>query len=159
MRLTTTGPRLIEVNGRIGGDRIGNLVRIATGVDLPRAAADVACGRTPDLTPTARGSAAIALLYPQVSGIVTARHLTPGFADYAPWLKQVHWLLEPGEPVTLLPEGDVDTARVGYLTVTAPTAALAQERIQEACGQLTIRVEPHAGPGTAPVADRQETAG
>ncbi|WP_055591509.1 ATP-grasp domain-containing protein, partial [Streptacidiphilus griseoplanus] len=48
MRLTDTGPRLIEVNARIGGDLIGHLVHQATGIDLPRAAADIACNRTPD---------------------------------------------------------------------------------------------------------------
>ncbi|MFC9331328.1 acetyl-CoA carboxylase biotin carboxylase subunit family protein [Kitasatospora sp. NPDC057015] len=52
MRLTSAGPRLIEVNGRLGGDLIPHLVREATGIDLPLAAADIALGLEPDLTPT-----------------------------------------------------------------------------------------------------------
>ncbi len=47
MRLVDGRPRLIEVNGRLAGDMIGHLVRLATGIDLPRAAADIACDRTP----------------------------------------------------------------------------------------------------------------
>ncbi len=65
MRLTASGPRIIEVNARIGGDLIGKLVRLATGLDLPRIAADVACGTAPDLTPTAHATAAIKILYPR----------------------------------------------------------------------------------------------
>ncbi|MFC8857913.1 acetyl-CoA carboxylase biotin carboxylase subunit family protein, partial [Streptomyces sp. NPDC057144] len=50
MRLVEGRPRLIEVNARLAGDMIGHLVRLATGIDLARAAADIACGRAPDLT-------------------------------------------------------------------------------------------------------------
>ncbi|WP_407916000.1 acetyl-CoA carboxylase biotin carboxylase subunit family protein [Kitasatospora sp. NE20-6] len=54
MRLTGRGPRLSEVNGRLAGDLIPHLVREATGIDLPVAAADIALCLLPDLTPTRR---------------------------------------------------------------------------------------------------------
>jgi hypothetical protein len=48
--LTATGPKVIEVNGRIGGDMIPYLGLRANGADPGLAAAAVACGRKPDLT-------------------------------------------------------------------------------------------------------------
>ena len=48
-RLTPTGPKLIEVNARLGGDLIPYLGLRATGIDPGLAAAAVACGRRPEL--------------------------------------------------------------------------------------------------------------
>ncbi|WP_244501227.1 ATP-grasp domain-containing protein [Streptomyces sp. TP-A0874] len=146
LRLVDGVPRLIEVNARIGGDLIGHLVQLATGVDLPRAAADLACGREPDLTPTRKQAAAIRMLYPAVSGTITARHFDKDFAARAPWLRQVVWQREIGEEVLLPPEGDTFTARAGFLIVTAHTAELAQQRAEEAYRRVTLCVEPRRQP-------------
>ncbi|MEV6976361.1 ATP-grasp domain-containing protein [Kitasatospora sp. NPDC093806] len=66
IKLTPAGPRVIEVNPRPAGNRITELVRRVTGVDLAAAAVDVALGRRPDLAvhPTGVASAAIAFLVP-----------------------------------------------------------------------------------------------
>ncbi|MFE2146033.1 ATP-grasp domain-containing protein [Streptomyces sp. NPDC059456] len=66
VKLTPAGPRLVEVNPRPAGNRITELVRHVTGVDLAAACVDVALGRVPDLTvrPTGVHSAAIAFLLP-----------------------------------------------------------------------------------------------
>ncbi|WP_460371062.1 ATP-grasp domain-containing protein, partial [Actinocorallia lasiicapitis] len=48
VRLTPAGPRLVEINARLGGDLIPYLGRLALGVDAPGAAADVAMGRVPE---------------------------------------------------------------------------------------------------------------
>ncbi|KOT79125.1 carboxylase [Streptomyces rimosus subsp. pseudoverticillatus] len=141
IRLVRGRPRLIEVNARIGGDLIGDLVHRATGIDLPRAAADLACGRTPDLTPTRQQAAAIRMVYPPASGTLTARRLD-GFRAGAAWLERVHWQREPGDEVVLPPQGDMFTSRVGFLITTAPTAALAQQRAEEAHRAVTLHVEP-----------------
>ncbi|MEW1632677.1 ATP-grasp domain-containing protein [Streptomyces sp. NPDC093801] len=143
MRLTASGPRIVEVNARIGGDLIGKLVLLATGIDLPRAAADLALGHRPDLTPTRHQAAAIALLYPETSGTVTARGIAPALAE-ADWLHQTNWILDVGDQVTLPPEGDVDVARVGLLVVTAANAEQARERIDAATRHTTITVAPAA---------------
>ncbi|MEJ8650614.1 ATP-grasp domain-containing protein [Streptomyces sp. MS1.AVA.3] len=45
MRVVDGRARLVEVNARIAGDMISHLVHLATGVDLARAAADIARGR------------------------------------------------------------------------------------------------------------------
>ncbi|WP_329486987.1 ATP-grasp domain-containing protein [Kitasatospora sp. NBC_01246] len=66
IKLTPTGPRVVEVNPRPAGNRITELVRRVTGVDLAAACVDLALGRRPDLTVHRTGvsSAAIAFLVP-----------------------------------------------------------------------------------------------
>lgn len=61
--LTAAGPRLIEVNGRLGGDMIPYLGLLATGIDPGLAAARVACGLVPDLAASRRRVAGIRFFY------------------------------------------------------------------------------------------------
>ncbi|WP_435190995.1 ATP-grasp domain-containing protein [Streptomyces sp. bgisy126] len=142
MRLTASGPRIIEVNARIGGDLIGELVRLATGLDLPRIAADVACGTAPDLTPTAHATAAIKILYPPAGGVLSARSLAAAPGPQYPWLRRVTWLREVGERVVLPPAGDLDTSRVGFFLVTADSPAAARDRLSLLTDGLTLSVTP-----------------
>ncbi|AZM58002.1 carboxylase [Streptomyces sp. WAC 01529] len=142
MRLVDGHPRLIEVNARIGGDMIGHLVQLTTGVDLARAAADTACGQAPDLTRTTHSAAAIRLLYPKTSGTLTHCHLDADFAARTPWLDRVTFQRAAGDAVTLPPAGDMFSARAGFLITTGPTAETAQARAEEALGHLTLAVEP-----------------
>ncbi|MEU2263884.1 ATP-grasp domain-containing protein [Streptomyces sp. NPDC019645] len=140
MRLVDGRARLIEVNGRLAGDMIGHLVRLATGIDLPRAAADIACDRAPDLTPTRSSAAAIRLIYPETSGTLTSLR----FDGPTPcWLDKVHFQHRPGDQLVLPADGgDMFTARIGYLITTGPTADAAAARAESAHGRLVTRVEP-----------------
>ncbi|WP_416484240.1 ATP-grasp domain-containing protein [Streptomyces sp. CL12] len=139
MRLTPSGPRIIEVNARIGGDLIGKLVRLATGLDLPRIAADVACGKSPDLTRRTNGTAAIKIVYPPATGSLTVRHLETAAPD-RPWLHQVTWLRDVGEHVALPPEGNLDSARVGFFIVTADSPESARDRLDSLSAELSLAV-------------------
>ncbi|MFC9325569.1 ATP-grasp domain-containing protein [Kitasatospora sp. NPDC057015] len=64
-KLTPRGPRLVEVNARLGGDLIPYLGLLATGVDPTVAAADVAAGRAPATAPKFRRAAGIRFLLPE----------------------------------------------------------------------------------------------
>ncbi|MCG7207332.1 ATP-grasp domain-containing protein [Streptomyces arenae] len=145
IRIVDGRPRLIEVNARIAGDMIGHLVHLATGVDLARAAADIACGRTPDLTPTRRQAAAIRFIYPAYSGTLTAR----GVVKPTGGVERVLFQRQPGDQL-VLPEdgGHLFTARIGFVITTGPTATAAQDRAQEAYRNLDVQVA--AGTQTAP---------
>lgn len=72
LKLTPDGPRVVEVNPRPAGNRITELIRHVTGVDLATACVDVALGRDADLAPRATGvgSAAIAFLLPDSAGVL-----------------------------------------------------------------------------------------
>lgn len=142
IRLTSRGPRVVEVNARIGGDLIGHLVDLATGIQLARAAADIACRRAPDLTPTRHQAAAVRIRYPQTSGTVTRRRLTPGFTAGTPWLDRATWLCDIGDRLLLPPEGSSFTARAGLVVVTAPTADLAARRARRAYDHMTVDITP-----------------
>ncbi|MFE4059939.1 ATP-grasp domain-containing protein [Streptomyces sp. NPDC059096] len=140
MRLVDGRPRLVEVNGRIAGDMISHLVCLATGIDLARAAADIACGRAPDLTPARSSAAAIRLLYPETSGTLT--HLSFG-VPRPPWLERIHFHHHPGDRLLLPADGGhLFTARIGYLITTGPTAESANARARSALERLEAHVEP-----------------
>ncbi|MGW4107803.1 ATP-grasp domain-containing protein, partial [Streptomyces sp. NPDC004976] len=49
IKLSPAGPRVVEVNPRPAGNRITELVRHVTGIDLAAAFVDVSLGRAPDL--------------------------------------------------------------------------------------------------------------
>ncbi|MFJ1931647.1 acetyl-CoA carboxylase biotin carboxylase subunit family protein [Kitasatospora sp. NPDC088160] len=146
MRLTTTGPKLIEVNARLGGDLVGHLVRLATGIDLAAAAVDIALGREPDLTPTRAAAAGIRLLHPATSGTVRTAHPRPelGTPD---WLERLVWELRPGQQTLLPPQGDPGTARLGHLVVTGTDAAQVHEHLAHAEGLVDIAVDPGPASG------------
>ncbi|MFF6772757.1 acetyl-CoA carboxylase biotin carboxylase subunit family protein [Streptomyces sp. NPDC012637] len=141
MRLVDGRPRLIEVNARIGGDMIGHLVRLATGIDLPKAAADLACGNSPDLTPTRREAAGIRMLYPAASGTLTERRINQPFAAYTPWLRQVQWTRQTGDPILLPPDGDLFTARAGFYIVTGRDTAEVNERLDIAGDEIIVTTQ------------------
>jgi biotin carboxylase len=146
MRLVDGRPRLVEVNARLAGDMIGHLVRLATGIDLPRAAADIACDRAPDLTPTRSSAAAIHLIYPETSGTLTALRYD---GPRPPWLERLSFQRSVGDRLLLPPQGDLFSARIGFLITTGASAEDARQRGQEALRALTLDVAPHqAGPST-----------
>ncbi|MFJ5263417.1 ATP-grasp domain-containing protein [Streptomyces sp. NPDC088387] len=98
IKLTSAGPRLVEVNPRPAGNRITELVRHVTGIDLAAACVDVALGRTPDLRRTDTGlrSAAIGFLVPDRTG--TLHTLDADGLVNAPGVLEVQ-LAEPGKAV------------------------------------------------------------
>ncbi|MFD8983302.1 ATP-grasp domain-containing protein [Streptomyces sp. NPDC059564] len=99
IKLTPDGPRVVEVNPRPAGNRITELVRHVTGVDLAAACVEVALGRIPDLTPRATGvhSAAIVFLLPDTTGILTGIEGADGVREEPEVLELA--LAEPGRPV------------------------------------------------------------
>ncbi|WP_244461479.1 ATP-grasp domain-containing protein [Rhodococcus sp. ZPP] len=81
LRLTAAGPRIIEINPRPAGNQITELIRLVTGIDLPRVAVELALGREPATSASepedgvARPrSAAVRMLVPDEAGIVAELH-------------------------------------------------------------------------------------
>ncbi|MGW7578924.1 ATP-grasp domain-containing protein [Streptomyces sp. NPDC054765] len=98
IKLTADGPRVVEVNPRPAGNRITELIRHVTGIDLAAAFVEVALGRPPELRRTDTGlrSAAIGFLVPQAAGTLEA--LDGGELRDAPGVLEVQ-LAEPGKVV------------------------------------------------------------
>ncbi|MFC6581254.1 ATP-grasp domain-containing protein [Planomonospora parontospora] len=138
LRLTPDGPALIEVNPRPAGNRITELVRRVTGVDLPMVHARLAAGQRPDLTPADTGvrSAAIAFLLPEHAGRIAAVHGTDGLAA-APDV--VDWSVKPaghrtGEPTS-------NNHYLGHVMVTDTSGGGAGARAQELVAGLKVEYE------------------
>ncbi|PPF66680.1 carboxylase [Rathayibacter tritici] len=142
VRLTTSGPRLVEVNARLGGDLIPHLVHLATGIDLVRAAADVAVGARPGLEPTSARSAGIRFVYPPHAGVVRELGSAPELsAD--PRFSRLVWMSDPGDRVALPPEEFVD--RLGFLIGTGDSAQAVTDFLGSAEAFLEVDVQPRSG--------------
>ncbi|WNI20722.1 ATP-grasp domain-containing protein [Streptomyces sp. ITFR-16] len=100
IKLTPDGPRVVEVNPRPAGNRITELIRHVTGIDLAAACVSVALGREPDLRPRATGlcSAAIGFLVPGTGGVLDRIDGDDAVGE-APDVLEFS-LAAPGTPVT-----------------------------------------------------------
>lgn len=135
VKLIADGPRLVEVNPRPAGNRITELVRRVTGVDLPAVFAELAVGGRPDLRPRETGvrSAAISFLLPPRAGVVAGIDGVEGLAaDPA----VVDWAAKPaghraGEPTS-------NNSYLGHVMATSPDTD-ARARAENALGALHVR--------------------
>ncbi|MFD0426149.1 ATP-grasp domain-containing protein [Streptomyces parvus] len=114
LRLTRTGPRLVEVNARLGGDLIPYAARLATGVDYGMVAAALAAGAQPDVTPVRTASAHVQFLYPEydldVTSLTVEEELPTG-------VHEVRLMAEPGRRLRLPPRDHV-AGRYAYVVTT-----------------------------------------
>ncbi|MEI5520270.1 ATP-grasp domain-containing protein [Streptomyces brasiliscabiei] len=132
IKLTPDGPRVVEVNPRPAGNRITELVRHVTGIDLAAAAVEVALGRQPDLRRRETGlrSAAVGFLVPETSGTLEAldgRHL----ADEEGVLELQ--LAEPGRQVR---SAGSNNEYLGHVMVGDPAGPGARERVETLVAEL-----------------------
>jgi biotin carboxylase len=126
LRLTRRGPRIVEVNGRLGGDLIPYLGQLATGVDLGLAGAELASGRAPDVELRRRCVAAIRFLYARedlrLSSVsVDRRALPPGVWEVRP-------LAEPGRELRLPPRAYV-SGRAALAIAVGPDESCCQKAL------------------------------
>lgn len=138
-RLTPTGPKLIEVNARLGGDLIPYLGMRATGVDSGLAAAAVACGRRPDTTPDRKLFGAVRFSY--VPHEMTIGSIEIDEAALPASIDRAMIRAEVGQRLAPPPAGTV-WGRVAYFTVVAETAEACAEAIEAAAAALVITEQP-----------------
>jgi biotin carboxylase len=134
--LTVTGPRLIEVNARLGGDLIPHVAAYATGIDAGSIAVEVALGHQPAIAaPATPATARIDFLYPDTDCVAESvdRHepLAAGVVEAVP-------LASPGQELVLPPAGHV-SSRFGYVISTAPDAASCAEIAGRGRESLVLR--------------------
>ncbi|MET8695276.1 ATP-grasp domain-containing protein [Streptomyces bauhiniae] len=130
VKLTPAGPRVIEVNPRPAGNRITELIRHVTGIDLAAAFVDVSLGRAPDLTRTDTGlrSAAVGFLLPPATGTLEA-------LGYLTMDKHVleNQLAEPGKQVKA---ADSNNDYLGHVMVGDPHGPGARARAESLLAEL-----------------------
>ncbi|UUU35935.1 ATP-grasp domain-containing protein [Streptomyces sp. CA-210063] len=133
IKLTPAGPRVVEVNPRPAGNRITELVRHVTGIDLAAAAVEVALGREPDLRRRETGlrSAAVGFLVPERSGTLEA--LDGGQLTDVPGVLEVQ-LAEPGRPVKA---AGSNNEYLGHVMVGDPDGLGARGQVEALLGELS----------------------
>jgi biotin carboxylase len=138
VRLTSAGPRLVELNGRLGGDLIPYASALATGIDLVTAAAELACGRTPQLPVAGEGAAEVRFVYPPSDCVV--QEIDVAAAAAVPGIAYAVGLAGPGDTL-LLPPRQVIPRLAALVAVGADERECGQvlDRAERA---VTVRVEP-----------------
>lgn len=138
VRLTSSGPKIMEIGARLGGDFITTeLVPRSTGIDMVEGAIRLALGEEPDLGPRhPPQGAAIRYFLPKPGRVVFVDGVTE--ARQMPGVKIVEVSVGVGEVV---PEMNSSLARVGHVIAEAPTAAEAVALAERARDTIRISTE------------------
>ncbi|MBO4205255.1 ATP-grasp domain-containing protein [Micromonospora echinofusca] len=137
VKMTADGPRVIEVNARLGGAEIATEIEAALGVPVLREVVRMHLGEQPQLTPTRRRGAATRYLMPPAAGRVTAVHGV-ALAGRIPGVTDVEVRLAPGAVVGA-PTSNHQL--YGHVVATAQTPAEAARRADTAANQISLQVE------------------
>jgi biotin carboxylase len=144
--LTPRGPRIVESQARLGGDRIPLLIETATGFDIEAEVFRALAGQP--LPPvTAHRLASIGFFQLPPGELESVADLDPLRS-----LPDVHVLHFPFTPGDTLPCIADSSTRHGYVVVDAPTPRAAAERIAAAQSALRAEVRtktPHTTEGAA----------
>jgi biotin carboxylase len=135
--LTDAGPKVIEVNGRLGGDLIPYLGFLATGIDPGRAAAAAACGRQPNLTATRSRTAGVRFFYvaeddTTIDSIGFSEAVLPDGIDRATAVAQ------PGALVSPPPKGTL-WGRIAFVTAVGDSVTVCSRVIDAAEAALEVK--------------------
>lgn len=140
------GMAVVEVNGRLGGDLIPLLGRLATGVDPGVAVVDVATGRRPELVDTDSRVVGIRFGYPPQDCEVRAVSVPAPDLDRGLLLAEA--LADPGTTLRLPPGGYI--ARHAYVICTGETPQQCTERLDAEIERVCLQWRPLA---EAPLAE------
>lgn len=114
----------------------GLLVRHATGIDLARAAAEIACGRAPELTQTRHRAAAAQPIAAAEADSLALLHTDPRLADPA-FLEPLLSTSISSTIVVPIASDDPGTWSLQQLLAVGPTAGQCLDSLQEAATALT----------------------
>ncbi|RJX37551.1 ATP-grasp domain-containing protein [Paenibacillus pinisoli] len=135
VKLTANGPRIIEVNGRPGGDHISSdLLLQAFGVDIFEATVNYYLNRPIHIERKHERAAAIAYVTADREGVFES---IDGFAALQahPHIVRTHLISQPGQAVGIAKSSD---DRLGYFILTADTAQEAKQLALELLGKLQV---------------------
>jgi glutathione synthase/RimK-type ligase-like ATP-grasp enzyme len=140
LMLTADGPRVVEVNGRLGGDLIPRLAEIAIpGLSIGGVLGAVATGREPDPIPEPDRLVGIRFLYPGADLTFDDIEMPAALAD-EPWVHEVRRVSEPGTELRLPPRQFL--GRAGYVIATGADIAEIDARLLALADSTTVVGEP-----------------
>ena len=127
--LTDEGPAIVEINRRLGGDRIWELVRLATGRDIMAESLWDAAGAEPPLIGTRSAAAAIRFLTPAGPATVADELPRDAAIGVPGFLRGVISVPGPGAEVE---PASSSLGRFGYVLVSAADAESAAAAAEQA---------------------------
>lgn len=135
VKLTPSGPRIVEVNPRPAGNQITELIRLVTGIDLPGAHAQVALGGPPavEAVPTGTGSAAISFLLPPEPGVLQEIRGAEAIAG-ADGIVDCYWKPEGHQVGSATSNNNY----LGHVLVTDPRPGAARPRAEAAIASAEV---------------------
>lgn len=136
IKLTSRGCAIIEINARLAGGMIPELMRSTLGIDLLEQQLRAATGTPPELNGSARGYAGIQFLLSSEEGRLLAIQGIEA-ARLVEGLQQVTITCPPGASVAR-PRSSYD--RLGYVIALAPDYETLEQRLQESLNHLTIQL-------------------
>lgn len=137
LRRTVDGFKVIEINARLGGDLIPYLGQLATGIDLSLVAAAIACGRAPDLTPSASRVAAVRFYYPEEDMVVEEVQIDPELLPAG--VEQAAVLATPGQHLKLPPRRTSWECRVAQAVTVSDSEADCKSVLDAVAHAITVR--------------------
>jgi biotin carboxylase len=138
VKVTSSGPRLMEVNARMAGAQVTRLMYEAIGFDFPKEVVRLAAGSRPDLVPQRTGAAAVRYMTASAGGVVgqlRGDHL----AARVPGIVEVGWYVAPGDSAE--PPRD-DGGVLGHVISVGRTPGEAACRADAALGLIAPEVLP-----------------
>ena len=135
-KICSNGPRLIEINARMGGDYIYDWVKTVWGVDIIEQAARISAGLPCAAQKLKEANIHLVgkYLVPPYSGVIS------GLSSPKPDPAKVHdvtLLKEPGDPVLVPPEG---FEAIGWVVGRGDTYAEAEENLDEAMRAINLNL-------------------
>jgi hypothetical protein len=143
LKLTADGPKVIEVNGRLGGDFIPYLGWHATGIDPGLVAGEIACGRPPTVVPRWHRFGAVRFHYVERDD-TRIEEIRVDRDRLAPAVDRFEVMAKPGAVLSPPPKGTL-FGRVAYVTAVGESDAECRRALDAAADALTIRATVPAG--------------
>ncbi len=132
---TDNKPYIMEVSPRGGGNRLSEMIRFATGVDLIRAALQASVGETPTLQPQPyNGHWAELILHADQEGLFSGLEIDPALQ---PNVVQTDLWVQPGDHVR--PFNGANDA-IGTLVLNFPTEQDLNNHLQNVRSWLKVKV-------------------
>lgn len=135
--LTETGPKMIELGARMGGDFIAtHLVYLSTGIDMIEATIRISCGETPDIERKFNKGCAIRYFNTSCGVIDTIDGVEE--AKQIPGVKEVMFTKQIGDTI-----GEIGSSmdRVGFVIAQGNTAEDAVRICESACDKINIVIK------------------
>ena len=136
VKLTPDGVLLVEINPRLAGGMIPELVRRATGTDLLEQQLRAAVGMRTDLTAVHAAHAGIRFLLPERAGVLSGVDGVEQARD-TPGVTQVTVAVPRGSAVR---PAENAYGRLGYLIAAGRSAASVTRSLDAAAGRLHVRI-------------------